>query len=885
MSIKPAEVGENVKDGKLYSSREFSHSLVGLQRQIATMNEGQALIPEWEDDVNVKSCRQCSREFGIFYRKHHCRMCGKIHCSSCLRYPKTLPKSIRLLEKPSSIGGHLSNLWIKVCVTCSELVDIAVKYELLITMLVILIENGHINVKVLVNLSQVSKSFRNFTVFHIRDVVLLQSISPILEPDEYTDAQKTLIASNLSLFKGHSWYYLHALKLYPDITKATHPGKLAMHKRVSCSTLRCYSGCKPHPSALALFTIPYSHIYLRWYAHKVLDMEIKAYSEYGREYKRIVTGTLVDRLVREATASYDKKLASVLAQWARDNSVIAAQLYNTFLMGEERYLPQSNQYKICQLLRIQLLQTLQPKISERLLQGERFIEAVDRQTEGSRLLCSQTSVGTSESENTEDKKEKNSHILVTDPISIGEQLYVIENIQTMKSNSKPLLIHMRAFTPEESFVNIANSAVGSAAWNLAYVSGGCETGYDEGAWFPDTRIHDPDALESISSSDLDYLYKKNEDTLNERSGAEHTNANIYVRSHNEQTHEDNKEVGGTRHGDRKHNEDGWSKINVSFAAGSTSAATDINPPLNEEGSCLDESLVEDKEDNAPNIAEAERISLLIKKEDLRKDAVVMDMLRLMRLSLVKYSSSDFSKLIVYDIQPMGLGNGVIRPVENCETLYNIKEERKQSLLNYILDNNPNERVEDCRRRFVQSCAAYSVMTYILGIGDRHLDNILVTKNGYMFHIDYGFSFGENPLLRSTDFRLTDEMVDVLGGRSSNLFESFMEEVVRVHACLRRTAHEYQCISSQLAYTSSDQNKFAIKDVGVSRKVIDAIQERCLINSPDVLASEHMRARIRENVDHPWYRLIDFVHHHSKKESVANIFSSFMNILGSIFSES
>ena len=49
-------------------------------------------LPRWEPDAGVSKCPICGTTFGFWYRKHHCRKCGRVVCANCSPHRITIPR-------------------------------------------------------------------------------------------------------------------------------------------------------------------------------------------------------------------------------------------------------------------------------------------------------------------------------------------------------------------------------------------------------------------------------------------------------------------------------------------------------------------------------------------------------------------------------------------------------------------------------------------------------------------------------------------------------------------------------------------------------------------------------------------------------------------------
>jgi phosphatidylinositol 3-kinase len=80
------------------------------------------------------------------------------------------------------------------------------------------------------------------------------------------------------------------------------------------------------------------------------------------------------------------------------------------------------------------------------------------------------------------------------------------------------------------------------------------------------------------------------------------------------------------------------------------------------------------------------------------------------------------------------------------------------------------------------------VTYLLGVGDRHLDNLLLTRDGRFFHADFGFILGRDPKPFAPQMKLSKEMVDGMGGATSEYYKQFRSFCFTAYTTLRKSAN-------------------------------------------------------------------------------------------------
>ena len=164
-------------------------------------------------------------------------------------------------------------------------------------------------------------------------------------------------------------------------------------------------------------------------------------------------------------------------------------------------------------------------------------------------------------------------------------------------------------------------------------------------------------------------------------------------------------------------------------------------------------------------------------------------------------------------------------------------------------------------RYIKSCAGYCVITYILGVGDRHLDNLLLHQSGSFFHCDFSFILGSDPK-KHLPMRITEDMVNGMGGKDSDNFAKFLSLVGAAFLALRR-AENVRVLLSMVRLMDASY----LPDITENQTVEEAVlgmHDRLKLDLSEQKAVEFMEELVETSVSNRLWLAVDAIHSIGKK---------------------
>ncbi len=214
---------------------------------------------------------------------------------------------------------------------------------------------------------------------------------------------------------------------------------------------------------------------------------------------------------------------------------------------------------------------------------------------------------------------------------------------------------------------------------------------------------------------------------------------------------------------------------------------------------IDDPSVEQVAPNGPPVdgVDGVRMQACIFKvgDDVRQDMMALQIIDFCKRLFDKQHLDVF--LFPYKVIATHPNEGIIEVVPNSQSRDQLGKKSDGNLYHWFLtkygapDSPAFQSARDC---FIRSMAAYSVVSYILQVKDRHNGNILVDNEGHLIHIDFGFLFDISPggdlRFERSPFKLTQEMVDIMGGSvETEQFAWLMELATKCFLVLRENQEE------------------------------------------------------------------------------------------------
>ncbi|ETL95689.1 hypothetical protein L917_06555 [Phytophthora nicotianae] len=225
-------------------------------------------------------------------------------------------------------------------------------------------------------------------------------------------------------------------------------------------------------------------------------------------------------------------------------------------------------------------------------------------------------------------------------------------------------------------------------------------------------------------------------------------------------------------------------------------------------------------------------SVIVKtNDDLRQEVFTMQLIHKLK-SIFEFEAPHLW-LRTYRIVATGANIGLLETITDACSLDHLKKTFPGgNLADYFRSVYGSDTLSSefiaAQRRFIESMAAYSIVSYVLLLKDRHNGNILLSSEGRVIHIDFGFILGIAPggmfSVEDAPFKLTKEMVDVMGGLGSHGYKHFRNCLYEGFVVLQK----YHSEIAALLQTTGQHSPFPCFHGAKLARVITSLRTRLCV---------------------------------------------------------
>lgn len=207
-------------------------------------------------------------------------------------------------------------------------------------------------------------------------------------------------------------------------------------------------------------------------------------------------------------------------------------------------------------------------------------------------------------------------------------------------------------------------------------------------------------------------------------------------------------------------------------------------------------------------------------DDIRQEALAMQVICLVQKIFRKANLPLW--LRPYAIVCAGHEAGLVECLTDARSIDHIKKRTPnlvgmQDFFERLYMGKRSGLFAKAQSNFIRSLAAYSLITYLLQVKDRHNANIMLDTRGHIIHIDFGFILGESPGLwthETAPFKLTQDYIDILGGENSANMDHFRGLFLEGFKAIRKHIDDIAALV-QVALPPNDRR--ALTEVGKLKK--------------------------------------------------------------------